>query len=106
MIFRIFDSPWQLLALAGWCFLMGWGFRIGLLRMSLSLGAVGLLCGNHRGFVAGVPKITICRYNTAQCISFPHKAIDTTGTERAGDASRLADGKPGTNQSEKEFGQG
>ena len=45
MIFGIFDSPWQLLALAGWCFLMGWGFRIGLLRMALSLGAVGLLSG-------------------------------------------------------------
>lgn len=45
MIFGIFESPWQLLALAGWCFLMGWGFRIGLLRMAMSLGAVGLLCG-------------------------------------------------------------
>ena len=45
MIFGIFDSPWQLLGLAGWCFLMGWGFRIGLLRMALSLGAVGFLIG-------------------------------------------------------------
>ena len=43
MILGIFDSPWQLLGLAGWCFLMGWGFRIGLLRMALSLGAIGLL---------------------------------------------------------------
>ena len=32
-----------MLGLAGWCFLMGWGFRVGLLRMALSLGAVGLL---------------------------------------------------------------
>ncbi len=39
----IVESPWRMLGLAGWCFLMGWGFRIGLLRMSLSLGAIGLL---------------------------------------------------------------
>ncbi len=45
MIFGIFDSPWHLLGLAGWCFLMGWGFRIGLLRMALSLGIVALLAG-------------------------------------------------------------
>ena len=45
VIFGIFDSPWHLLGLAGWCFLMGWGFRIGLVRMALSLGAVGLLAG-------------------------------------------------------------
>ena len=43
VIFGIFDSPWHLLGLAAWCFLMGWGFRIGLLRMALSLGAVALL---------------------------------------------------------------
>ncbi len=43
MIFGIFDSPWHLLGLAGWCLLMGWGFRVGLLRMALSLGVVGLL---------------------------------------------------------------
>ena len=41
----ISESPWRLLGLAGWCFLMAWGFRVGLLRMSLSLGAVGLLVG-------------------------------------------------------------
>ena len=45
MIFGLFDSPWHLLGLAGWCFLMGWGFRIGLLRMALSLGAIGALVG-------------------------------------------------------------
>ena len=45
MIFGIFDSPWHLLGLAGWCFLMAWGFRIGLLRMALSLGVLGLLTG-------------------------------------------------------------
>ena len=45
VIFGLFDSPWHLLGLAGWCFLMGWGFRIGLLRMALSLGALGLLIG-------------------------------------------------------------
>ena len=45
VIFGLFDSPWHLLGLAGWCFLMGWGFRIGLLRMALSLGALGLLTG-------------------------------------------------------------
>ncbi len=39
----IVESPWRMLGLAGWCFLMGWGFRIGLLRMSLSLGAIGFL---------------------------------------------------------------
>lgn len=43
VIFGLFDSPWHLLGLAGWCFLMGWGFRIGLLRMALSLAALGLL---------------------------------------------------------------
>ena len=43
MVFGIFDSPWQLLGLAGWCFLMGWGFRIGLVRMALSLAVVALL---------------------------------------------------------------
>ena len=43
VIFGLFDSPWHLLGLAGWCFLMGWGFRIGLLRMALSLGAIGVL---------------------------------------------------------------
>ena len=43
MIFGIFDSPWHLLGLAGWCFLMGWGFRIGLVRMTLSLAIVGFL---------------------------------------------------------------
>ena len=43
VIFGIFDSPWHLLGLAGWCFLMGWGFRIGLVRMALSLAIVGLL---------------------------------------------------------------
>ena len=43
MIFGLFDSPWQLLGLAGWCFLMAWGFRIGLLRMVLSLSAMGIL---------------------------------------------------------------
>lgn len=43
MIFGIFESPWHLLGLAGWCFLMAWGFRIGLLRMALSLGILGLL---------------------------------------------------------------
>ena len=32
-----------MLALAGWCFLMAWGFRIGLLRMALSLGVLALL---------------------------------------------------------------
>ena len=37
------ESPWRLLGFAGWCFLMGWGFRVGLLRMALSLGAMGLL---------------------------------------------------------------
>jgi hypothetical protein len=45
VIFGIFDSPWQLLGLAGWCFLMAWGFRIGMLRMALSLGVLGLLTG-------------------------------------------------------------
>ena len=45
MLFGIFDSPWQLLGLAGWCLLMGWGFRIGLLRMALSLGVLGVLVG-------------------------------------------------------------
>ena len=45
VIFGIFDSPWHLLGLAGWCFLMGWGFRIGLVRMALSLGIVGVLVG-------------------------------------------------------------
>ena len=45
MIFGLFDSPWHLLGLAGWCFLMGWGFRIGLVRMALSLGVVGVLVG-------------------------------------------------------------
>ena len=45
MIFGLFDSPWQLLGLAGWCFLMAWGFRIGLVRMVLSLAAVGILAG-------------------------------------------------------------
>ena len=45
VIFGLFDSPWHLLGLAGWCFLMGWGFRIGLLRMALSLAALGLLVG-------------------------------------------------------------
>ena len=44
-MFGIFDSPWQLLGLAGWCFLMGWGFRIGLMRMALSLGVVAILIG-------------------------------------------------------------
>ena len=39
----ITESPWRMLGLAGWCFLMGWGFRVGLLRMALSLGAIGLL---------------------------------------------------------------
>ena len=43
VIFGLFDSPWQLLGLAGWCFLMAWGFRIGLLRMLLSLGSMGIL---------------------------------------------------------------
>ena len=43
MVFGIFDSPWHLLGLAGWCFLMGWGFRIGLVRMALSLAVVALL---------------------------------------------------------------
>ncbi len=43
MVFGIFDSPWQLLGLAGWCFLMAWGFRIGLVRMALSLAVVALL---------------------------------------------------------------
>ena len=43
VVFGIFDSPWHLLGLAGWCFLMGWGFRIGLVRMALSLGVVGVL---------------------------------------------------------------
>ena len=41
--FGIFDEPWRMLALAGWCFLMAWGFRIGLLRMALSLGVITLL---------------------------------------------------------------
>ena len=41
--FGIFDEPWRILALAGWCFLMAWGFRIGLLRMALSLGVITLL---------------------------------------------------------------
>lgn len=41
----IVESPWRMLGLAGWCFLMGWGFRVGLLRMALSLGAIGLLVG-------------------------------------------------------------
>ncbi len=45
MGFGWFDSPWHLLGLAGWCFLMAWGFRIGLLRMGLSLTAIGLLVG-------------------------------------------------------------
>ena len=45
MVFGIFDSPWHLLGLAGWCFLMGWGFRIGLVRMALSLAVVALLVG-------------------------------------------------------------
>ncbi len=45
MIFGLFDSPWHLLGLAGWCFLMGWGFRIGLLRMALSLTALAVLVG-------------------------------------------------------------
>ena len=45
VIFGIFDSPWQLLGLAGWCFLMGWGFRVGLVRMALSLGIVSILAG-------------------------------------------------------------
>lgn len=45
MVFGIFDSPWHLLGLAGWCFLMGWGFRVGLVRMTLSLAAVSLLIG-------------------------------------------------------------
>ena len=39
----VVDSQWRLLGLAGWSFLMGWGFRIGFLRMALSLGAIGLL---------------------------------------------------------------
>ena len=39
----IVESPWRMLGIAGWCFLMAWGFRVGLLRMSLSLGAIGLL---------------------------------------------------------------
>lgn len=39
----ITESPWRMLGLAGWCFLMAWGFRIGLLRMVLSLAAIGLL---------------------------------------------------------------
>lgn len=43
MIFGIFESPWHLLGLAGWCFLMAWGFRIGLLRMAVSLGVLALL---------------------------------------------------------------
>ena len=47
MLFGIFESPlsspWPLLGLAGWCFLMAWGFRIGLLRMAIALGVVGLL---------------------------------------------------------------
>ena len=43
MLFGIFDSPWHLLGLAGWCFLMGWGFRVGLVRMALSLAVVALL---------------------------------------------------------------
>ena len=45
VVFGIFDSPWHLLGLAGWCFLMGWGFRIGLVRMALSLGIVAILVG-------------------------------------------------------------
>ena len=47
MLFGILESPlsspWPLLGLAGWCFLMAWGFRIGLLRMAIALGVVGLL---------------------------------------------------------------
>ncbi|MCY3691101.1 MAG: hypothetical protein OXI54_02365 [Chloroflexota bacterium] len=43
MLDWIIESPWRMLGLAGWCFLMGWGFRVGLLRMALSLGAIGLL---------------------------------------------------------------
>ena len=45
MVSGIFDSPWHLLGLAGWCFLMGWGFRIGLVRMALSLAVVAMLVG-------------------------------------------------------------
>ncbi len=45
VVFGILDSPWHLLGLAGWCFLMGWGFRIGLVRMALSLGLVAVLVG-------------------------------------------------------------
>ena len=39
----IVESPWRMLGIAGWCFLMAWGFRIGLLRMALSLASIGLL---------------------------------------------------------------
>jgi hypothetical protein len=43
MLEWIGESPWRMLGIAGWCFLMAWGFRVGLLRMALSLGAIGLL---------------------------------------------------------------
>lgn len=39
----IVDSPWRMLGLAGWCFLMAWGFRVGFFRMAMSLCALGLL---------------------------------------------------------------
>ena len=43
MLEWIGESPWRMLGIAGWCFLMAWGFRVGLLRMALSLGSTGLL---------------------------------------------------------------
>ena len=43
MLDWILESPWRVLGMAGWCFLMAWGFRVGLLRMALSLGAISLL---------------------------------------------------------------
>ena len=43
MLDWILESPWRMLGMAGWCFLMAWGFRVGLLRMALSLGAIFLL---------------------------------------------------------------